>query len=191
MFLAPMPLNVTASAVRIVGCYKKDQAQDPIQAAYQEGYRKAQEEAEKNAKDQREMQQGEVVRLMQNLEKQYQELVQEFQVRIPAILLTLLKKIWVNLEWDAASVQSMVDQILMAYAPGESPLEIYLSSTDLAMFEQLGVQQNYEGITFKEDGSLTRGDCLVKSRFGLLDARLETKFKRIEAGFTAHQEANN
>ena len=37
-------------------------------------------------------------------------------------------------------------------------------------------------VKFFEDASLTRGDCQVKSRFGLLDGRISTKLRRVEEG---------
>jgi len=37
-------------------------------------------------------------------------------------------------------------------------------------------------VKFFEDSSLGRGDCQVKSRFGLLDGRISTKLRRVEEG---------
>jgi len=37
-------------------------------------------------------------------------------------------------------------------------------------------------VKFFEDAFLIRGDCQVKSRFGLLDGRISTKLRRVEEG---------
>ncbi len=39
---------------------------------------------------------------------------------------------------------------------------------------------DFPKVRFFEDKSLSRGDCQIKSRFGLLDGRISTKLRRIE-----------
>lgn len=41
--------------------------------------------------------------------------------------------------------------------------------------------EGYPNVTFHEDPTLTPGDCQIKSRFGLLDGRVATKLRKIEA----------
>lgn len=41
---------------------------------------------------------------------------------------------------------------------------------------------DFPKVSFFADESLSRGDCQVKSRFGLLDGRISTKLRRIEEG---------
>ena len=41
--------------------------------------------------------------------------------------------------------------------------------------------EGYPNVTFHEDPTLSRGDCQIKSRFGLLDGRIATKLRKIEA----------
>jgi len=43
---------------------------------------------------------------------------------------------------------------------------------------------NYPNVSFHEDSSLSSGDCQIKSRFGLLDGRIATKLRRIEASMS-------
>lgn len=118
--------------------------------------------------------------MAKNLDREYQVMVNEFKARVPNIVLSLLKKVWSHLEWDGDSVRSMIDEALMAYAPGEAPLEVYLSPSDMTLFEEMDIHAQYGAVVFKEDLSLNAGDCLVKSRFGLMDGRLETKLRRVE-----------
>ena len=40
--------------------------------------------------------------------------------------------------------------------------------------------EGYPHVKFFEDTSLRRGDCQIKSRFGLLDGRISTKLRKIE-----------
>ena len=158
---------------------------------FQEGYEKGKQDAEGFFNMQLVEYRNELASLHEmlskNLSEKYDAMVKEAQQRIPVVILALLKKIWAHLDWDGQSVKSMIDQALMAYLPGESPLEVYLSPNDLAMFEELNVKLTYDGIAFKEDLSLKRGDCLIKSRLGILDARVDTKFKRIEEEFVGNR----
>jgi len=45
---------------------------------------------------------------------------------------------------------------------------------------------DFPKVKFFEDQSLGRGDCQVKSRFGLLDGRISTKLRRIEEEMKGH-----
>ena len=41
--------------------------------------------------------------------------------------------------------------------------------------------EGYPNVTFHEDPTLSPGDCQIRSRFGLLDGRMATKLRKIEA----------
>jgi flagellar assembly protein FliH len=41
------------------------------------------------------------------------------------------------------------------------------------------LEQKYPGIKMTADPELTPGDCLAKSRFGLIDARVLTKLQNV------------
>ena len=45
---------------------------------------------------------------------------------------------------------------------------------------------DFPKVKFFEDQTLKRGDCQVKSRFGLLDGRIATKLRRIEEEIKGH-----
>lgn len=156
-----------------------------IELARKEGYERGREDAERFYNMQLVDYRKELVSLHENLgeslDREYQSMLSEFKARMPAIVVSLLKKVWSHLEWEGDDIRSMVDEALMAYAPGEAPLEVYLSPMDMTLFEEMEVKGQYGSVVFKEDLSLKQGDCLVKSRFGLLDGRLETKLRRVEA----------
>jgi len=155
----------------------KDLSQNEV---YQKGYQDAQRQyAQQVAHLEQELNHLQH-NLMEHLKKSYQQLVQDFQACLPHLLLNLLEKVWAFLEWDEESVKSMVNQILMAYPPGETALEVYLSTDDYALFKTLNIDDQYTGVHFFEDPSFVRGDCLVKSRLGLLDARFQTKLKKAQ-----------
>lgn len=118
--------------------------------------------------------------LSKSITSQIEEIEKSFLKELPKIILTVIKKVWSYLEWDATSVKSMVENALAEYHTGEGDLEVYLSASDLALFQEMKVELQYPGILFKEDLNLKRGDCWIKSRFGILDHRLETKLKPLE-----------
>ena len=43
--------------------------------------------------------------------------------------------------------------------------------------------EGYPNVSFHEDPTLSRGDCQIKSRFGLLDGRVATKLRKFETEF--------
>lgn len=155
-----------------------------IQHTYQEGYENGRLAAEQFYNMQLLEYRKELASLQEsltkNMEREYVSMVEDFKKRMPQIILNLLKKVWSHLEWNCDDVRAMVDEALMAYAPDEMPLEVYLSASDMALFEEMNIHQNYAHIIFKEDLSLDKGDCFIKSRFGILDSRVDTKLKRVE-----------
>lgn len=51
--------------------------------------------------------------------------------------------------------------------------------------ESDGLGEKYPGVTFVEDEALGRGDCLLKSRYGLVDGRVAARLATIEESMSS------
>ena len=118
--------------------------------------------------------------LLKNVDKAFNEMVDTVQARIPGLAVQLVKKVWSGLMWDGDAVRGMVEEILAEYCTGKETVEVFLSASDLHLLEGFEEDTPYGKVILKEDMTLKPGDCLVRTKFGLIDARLETKFKKIE-----------
>lgn len=118
--------------------------------------------------------------LLKNVDTSFNEMVETVQARIPGLAIQLVKKVWSGLMWDGDAVRGMVEEILAEYCTGKETVEVFLSASDLHLLEGFEEDTPYGKVVLKEDMTLKPGDCLVQTKFGLIDARLETKFKKIE-----------
>ena len=74
------------------------------------------------------------------------------------------------------------------HSTDDSENEDGFASAISGIFENLdgddSLLPDYPNVRFHEDTSLEKGDCQIKSRFGLLDGRIATKLRRIESSMT-------
>ena len=73
------------------------------------------------------------------------------------------------------------DELASAEGDGE---ESGFAGAIAGIFEGLdgddALLEGYPNVSFHEDPTLSRGDCQIKSRFGLLDGRVATKLRKFE-----------
>lgn len=121
-------------------------------------------------------------RLLAQFQQQHQQMVAEVAARLPALVLALTRRILVNIETSEPMIRAIVEDALGEMTDLSGKLEVRLSAKDYALFEsfQADFASAYPALTFEKDASLKAGDCVLKSRFGIVDARLETKMQRLE-----------
>ena len=76
------------------------------------------------------------------------------------------------------------EEALAELFPERDNLELVVSVRDAALLEKLNPEwlRRYPALRIRADASLVPGDCQVRSRFGLTDARLQTKLAALEHG---------
>ncbi len=112
------------------------------------------------------------------LEKQFQDQLQE---ALPSLTVEIARRLLAGFEPDASTVNKLCTETLAQLFPERDNLELSLNSRDYAMLTRLSPDwlERYPGLKIREDASLKPGDCLVRSRFGLTDARLDTKLNAL------------
>jgi len=83
-------------------------------------------------------------------------------------------------------VAKLCHEALEQLFPEREGLELSLCPRDAALLEQVSPNwlARYPGLKVKADANLAPGDCQVRSRFGLTDARQETKLAVLAHGLT-------
>jgi flagellar assembly protein FliH len=76
----------------------------------------------------------------------------------------------------------LCEEALNELFPERENLELVVSSRDAALLERLNPAwlSRYPGLRIRAEAALAPGDCQVRSRFGLTDARLQTKLTAFE-----------
>jgi flagellar assembly protein FliH len=102
---------------------------------------------------------------------------------LPSLGVEIAKRLLAGYEPPAEVISGLCSEALEELYPERDNLELVLSPRDAALLEALkpSWQQRYPGLRFTRDEALSPGDCQVRSRFGLIDARLGTKLSSLEA----------
>lgn len=105
---------------------------------------------------------------------------------LPALAVDLARRLLAGYEPSAEVVGKLCHDALQQLFPEREGLELSLCPRDAALLEEVnpGWLARYPGLKVKTDANLQPGDCLVRSRFGLTDARQQTKLTVLAHGLT-------
>lgn len=109
-------------------------------------------------------------------------LVLQLRDTLPALALDIAKRLLAGYEPSAECVSRICEEALAEIFPERENLELSVAPRDAALLEKLNPawMRRYPGIRIRAENTLTPGDCQVRSRFGLTDARLQTKLTALE-----------
>lgn len=119
--------------------------------------------------------------VLASISSQGEALGHQLHETLPDLVLEITRRVLGGFRPDRENLLAIVTQTLAEIAPGTTDVEIRLSPDDLALMEGVDAQlhQKYPGIRFLPDADLGPGDCMARSRFGLIDARAMTKLESI------------
>ena len=120
--------------------------------------------------------------VLHNIEERFGQAMEEINSSLPELLLSMIRGIWSGLQLDRQTIENIVNEVLSDLSPEEEALEINLFPADFKLLQEgAGIlSDRYPSLKFKENSSLQSGDCLVRSRFGTIDAKVATKIKKLE-----------
>ena len=111
-------------------------------------------------------------------------LLGELREALPALTLDLARRLLAGYEPPPEIVSRVCEEALTELFPERENLELVVSARDAELLQKLNPDwlRRYPGLRIRADASLVPGDCQVRSRFGLTDARLQTKLSALEHG---------
>jgi flagellar assembly protein FliH len=109
-------------------------------------------------------------------------LLNQLRDALPALALEIARRLLAGYEPPVEVVSRVCEEALGELFPERENLELAICAQDAALLEKLNPAWlgRYPGLRIRAEVSLRPGDCQVRSRFGLTDARLETKLTALE-----------
>lgn len=104
-------------------------------------------------------------------------IMEQLRAALPDLTLDLARRLLAGFEPPPEVVARLCAETLAELLPERENLELIVSPRDAAILEDLKPDwmQRYPGLKLRADPSFGPGDCQVRSRFGLTDARQQTK----------------
>jgi flagellar assembly protein FliH len=111
------------------------------------------------------------------------ELLSQLRDALPNLAVDLARRLLAGYEPTPEVVTRVCEEALAEIFPERENLELVVSPRDAALLQETNpdLLQRYPGLRIRGDATLSHGDCMVRSRFGLTDARIETKLNALQS----------
>jgi flagellar assembly protein FliH len=109
-------------------------------------------------------------------------LVAQLRDTLPTLAVEIARRLLAGYEPPPEVVSRVCEEALNEIFPERDNLELVVAPRDAALLEKLNPAwlKRYPGLRIRAEATLSPGDCQVRSRFGLTDARLETKLAALQ-----------
>jgi flagellar assembly protein FliH len=100
---------------------------------------------------------------------------------LPALAVELARQLLAGFEPTGEQVVKLCEETLLQLYPERDNLELFLNPRDAALLDQVSPdwKKCHAGLRVTVDATLSSGDCQVRSRFGLTDARRQAKLEAL------------
>lgn len=114
-------------------------------------------------------------------------LLGQIRAALPGLALDLARRLMAGFEPSPEIIERICCEALDQLLPERENLELILSPRDARLLGELNPAwiQRYPGLKMQTDVTLATGDCQVRSRFGLTDARRVTKLETLSLGLAS------
>lgn len=122
-----------------------------------------------------------------SLNQEFEALKNGIAEAFPRLTIALLKKTLPTVKIDADAIQQQIQDLVKQYAEdNQEGVSAQVSEEDFKLLckaagASTDAQEIKEGqIRISSNASLNSGDCQLETRFGLVDASIQTKIKHLE-----------
>ena len=117
-----------------------------------------------------------------------QQLVGQLRDALPGLALEIARRLLAGYEPPPEVIERLWRESLDQLYPEREGLELTLCPRDAELLEKLNPdwRRRYPGLRVRTDADLKPGDSMVRSRFGLTDARQQTKLRACEHGLSGN-----
>jgi flagellar assembly protein FliH len=167
-----------------------DHALKAEQQAYERGHAAASRVYEQQILEQRQEMNRVQTSVLEAIGAENLRLNREINERLPHLVMAIVRKIVGGMTLEASHVNTLAEEVLQEMSPQGEDVELYLSIDDFNLLKKFGrdrLQGRFPGLVINEDSALEPGDVMLRSRFGLVDARMKTKLAKIEREITGSE----
>ena len=138
-------------------------------------------------------QRGDLLALQQGVLKSLQEavpqVVRDCEQALTCLTVEIAQKLVANIPISAEMVEGTIREAL-SHVEETTDYHLYLNPDDLDLLERLNspllsTESKNQQFHFHRSPEITRGGCLVKTRFGVVDAQRETKVELLKQSLLA------
>jgi len=150
-------------------------------------------EGEKRLSEQLLQQRGDLLALQQGVLKSLQEavpqVVRDCEQALTALTVEIAQKLVASFPISAEMVEGTIREAL-SHVEETTDYHLYLNPDDLDLLQRLdspllSTENKNQQFHFHRSPEITRGGCLVKTRFGVVDAQRETKVELLKQSLFA------
>jgi len=125
--------------------------------------------------------------ILEKLSSMESTLVSQLRDELPGLAVEIARRLLAGYEPPPEVVSRLCAEALEELFPERENLELVVSPRDAALLEKIRPewQDRYPGLRIRSDAALAAGDCQVRSRFGLTDARRATKLAALTHSLTS------
>jgi flagellar biosynthesis/type III secretory pathway protein FliH len=119
-------------------------------------------------------------RTLSAIEKNFKDLCDQFDEEMPELVMTIVGKVFEGIKLTRDDVARAIDSALTQTGSDTQNLAIRLSNADFDLLQDTSsLKSRYPDLIVETDPELKSGDVVIRSRFGTIDSRVETKLRRI------------
>lgn len=178
------PLRDARALLTPVGAPSMPLIDGSEQAAYERGRR----DGEKSLSEQLLRQRGELIELqngvLNSLRQSISQVTRECEGAMVALALEIAGKLVADMPISSEMVEAAVREALSSIEQ-KGGITVFLNPMDYELLQQANApvllgDVGGERINFQASAKVTRGGCMVQTKFGVVDARRETKLEALK-----------
>lgn len=193
-WLERLSVPVLPSNVMVARVMSREQAaaaevEERVRLAYERGRLEGERALSEQLVRQRQETSQLVEGVVASLRGAVMEVVRETEQEVVGLALEVARKIVCDMPVSVEAVEASVQEALGQVESG-AEVQVYLHAEDLELMRVggSGLMEEGEGgvqLHFHSSPEVTRGGCVVRTRFGTIDGRRETKFDQLRKELTA------
>lgn len=163
--------------------YTTEQLDEAVRGAYEHGLAEARNASQAEIERLRKEVASVIDGSFRSIVARHEAALSEMRNLLPRLVVDATSRVVAGVPVDESLVRAVVVDLLADVAPGAETVEVQLCAADLAKvtgFDQ-ELRHKFPSVHLQENKELAPGDCIVKTRFGVLDGRRASKLKAVEA----------
>jgi flagellar assembly protein FliH len=182
LVFSEVPRSIHLVGNRPVVTYTEEQFDEAVHEAFKRGGEEVRRELEPKLLEAKADVKTATQGAFSQLLDRHDESLSQMRVLLPRLIAEATARVVGALPIDAAFVRSVANDLLADVAPGADTVEVQFSPADLAKVDGFDkeLRHRFQNLRLVENDELKPGDCLVKTRFGVMDGRMSSKLKSVE-----------